>query len=114
MYIIHFSKYDRISKIEQLVAYIKANNMKFVLLKFDPISFRLDHGEAKIDNTNGKTCFNETKANHQPGDFSSDAQFFVFTGVIAWLGSTACLAIYVFFSQRYLDDSKTAPMFVSY
>ena len=88
--------------------------MKFVLLKFDPISFRLDHGEAKIDNTNGKTCFNETKANHQPGDFSSDAQFFVFTGVIAWLGSTACLAIYVFFSQRYLDDSKTAPMFVSY
>jgi len=49
-------------------------------------------------------------ANNHPGDFSSDAQFFVFTGVIAWLGATACLVIYVFFSQRYLDDDKKAPL----
>ena len=79
--------------------------------------FRLDHGKAIVEDpskqTNLNQCFNETKANYQPGDFSSDAQFFVFTGVIAWLGATGCLVIYVFFSHRYLDDSKTAPMFVS-
>ena len=55
----------------------------------------------------------EKIANNHPGDFSSDAQFFVFTGVIAWLGATACLVIYVFFSQRYLDDDKKAPLIVS-
>lgn len=51
---------------------------------------------------------------NQPGDFQSDAQFFVFTGVIAWLGATACLVIYVFFSQKYLGDDKKAPMVVCY
>lgn len=78
--------------------------------------FRLDHLNASIvpskDDTERKIteCFDIKKATHQPGDFKSDAQFFVFTGVIAWLGSTACLAYYVFFSQRYLDDDKKAPM----
>ena len=59
-------------------------------------------------------CFNRTKAQNQPGDFQSDAQFFVFTGVIAWLGATAWLVIYVFFSQKYLEDAeKKVPMIVS-
>ena len=77
---------------------------------------RLDHGKADIENPNGgntSACFEEKKAHFQPGDFSSDAEFFVFTGVIAWLGASACLVIYVFFSPMYLDDSKKAPMFVS-
>ena len=79
----------------------------------------MDHLNASIvpskDDTERKIteCFDIKKATHQPGDFKSDAQFFVFTGVIAWLGSTACLAYYVFFSQRYLDDDKKAPMIVS-
>jgi len=77
--------------------------------------FQLDHGKAIIEDPNNEPnltqCFDTTKVDMQPGDFSSDAQFFVFTGVIAWLGATACLVIYVFFSHRYLDDSKTAPMF---
>ena len=75
---------------------------------------RLDHIEAEITPDKDWTaCFNEKIANNHPGDFSSDAQFFVFTGVIAWLGATACLVIYVFFSQRYLDDDKKAPLIVS-
>jgi len=76
--------------------------------------FQLDHGKADIENPNGgntSACFEEKKAHFQPGDFSSDAEFFVFTGVIAWLGASACLVIYVFFSPMYLDDSKKAPMF---
>ena len=77
----------------------------------------MDHGKAIIEDPNNAPnltqCFDTKKVDMQPGDFSSDAQFFVFTGVIAWLGAAACLVIYVFFSHRYLDDSKTAPMFVS-
>ena len=77
----------------------------------------MDSVDAKIDNPNGATalpnCFDAEKAKNQPGDFQSDAQFFVFTGVIAWLGATGCLVIYVFFSQKYLDDDKKAPMIVS-
>jgi len=77
--------------------------------------FKLDSVEAEIrnpnkDNSNLTKCFDAQKALNQPGDFQSDAQFFVFTGVIAWLGATVCLVIYVFFSQKYLDDNKTAPM----
>jgi hypothetical protein len=60
--------------------------------------------------TQGNECFDEQKAKNQPGDFQSDAQFFVFTGVIAWLGATVCLVIYVFFSKKYLDNEKKAPM----
>jgi hypothetical protein len=75
----------------------------------------LDSVEAEITNPNTNNsnltkCFDEQKAKNQPGDFQSDAQFFVFTGVIAWLGATVCLVIYVFFSQKYLDDEKKAPM----
>jgi len=76
--------------------------------------FKLDSVEPKITNPNGNTdvsaCFDKDKAKNQPGDFSSDAQFFVFTGVVAWLGATGSLIIYVFFSQKYLDDDKKVPM----
>lgn len=45
-----------------------------------------------------------------PGDFSSDSQFFVFTGVVTWLYCTASLAVYVFFAKLYEDEQKKAPM----
>jgi len=44
-----------------------------------------------------------------PGDFSSDAEFFVFTGVITWLYCFASLAIYVFYSTLYADEQKNYP-----
>jgi len=44
------------------------------------------------------------------GDFSSDAQFFVFTGVLSFLATMAILVVYVFFSEMYFSESKMAPM----
>ena len=48
-----------------------------------------------------------------PGDFSSDAQFFVFTGVLSFLATMAIMVVYVFFSEIYFSESKMAPMIVS-
>jgi len=44
-----------------------------------------------------------------PGDFSSDAEFFVFVGVITWLYCAATLALYVFYSYLYNDEQKSYP-----
>jgi len=44
-----------------------------------------------------------------PGNFSSDAEFFVFTGVVAWLYCFASLAVYVFFNHLYVDQQKNYP-----
>jgi len=71
--------------------------------------FRLDHlAPVVIQNF----CKNNTKSPpiSFPGDFSSDSQFFVFTGVVTWLYCTASLAVYVFFAKLYQDEQKKAPM----
>lgn len=44
-----------------------------------------------------------------PGNFSSDAEFFVFTGVFAWLYCFASLAVYVFFNHLYVDQQRNYP-----
>ena len=61
-----------------------------------------------------------------PGNFASDAQFFVFTGVVSWLYCFVryvsgvndfisiimilfSIAIYVFYSSLYLDEQKKYP-----
>jgi len=44
-----------------------------------------------------------------PGNFASDAQFFVFTGVITWLYCFASIAVYVFYSTLYTDEQKSYP-----
>jgi len=44
-----------------------------------------------------------------PGNFASDAQFFVFTGVITWLYCFASIAVYVFYSSLYTDEQKSYP-----
>jgi len=44
-----------------------------------------------------------------PGNFSSDAEFFVFTGVFAWLYCFVSLAVYVFFNHLYVDQQKNYP-----
>jgi len=67
--------------------------------------FQLDHVPGK-----NVTCGPTTRNMYLPGDFSSDAQFFVFTGVIAFLGTMAVLAVYVFFSEMYFSESKRGPM----
>jgi len=71
--------------------------------------FQLDHAKNQT-----ATCINGTKTVTKTmqlsGDFSSDAQFFVFTGVVSFLGTMASLVIYVFFSDMYFSESKKAPM----
>jgi len=67
--------------------------------------FQLDHVPEKT-----VTCGDTTKAMQLPGDFSSDAQFFVFTGVLSFLATMAILVVYVFFSEMYFSESKMAPM----
>jgi hypothetical protein len=59
------------------------------------------------------TCGATTKLMYLPGDFSSDAQFFVFTGVISFLSSMAILVLYIFFSDAYGSENKRAPLIVS-
>jgi len=76
--------------------------------------FRLDH-DAKpltIDcNADGSKQFKTDGIVRQPGDFKSDAEFFVFTGVVAFLGSMASIVVYVFFSGLYSDDQKKFPLY---
>jgi len=74
--------------------------------------FRLDH--EKPHEYHVKMCDtlkpdNITKQFTVPGDFSSDAQFFVFIGVIVWLYSMASLILYVFYSNLYTDEQKSFP-----
>lgn len=71
--------------------------------------FKLDETAPILDNKPDE-CFKPEEVQQFPGDAKSDAEFFVFTGVIAWLGATACLVIYIFFSQKYLDENKKGPM----
>lgn len=71
--------------------------------------FRMDHEEG----IPFQCPVNDTQAVKKltsPGDFKSDAEFFVFTGVISMLGSIACLIVYVFFSELYANEDKKAPM----
>lgn len=44
-----------------------------------------------------------------PGNFASDSEFFVFTGVICWLFCFVSLAVYLFYGSIYSDDQKNYP-----
>jgi len=44
-----------------------------------------------------------------PGNFASDAQFFVFTGVISWLYCFVSIGMYVLYSTLYMDKEKKYP-----
>ena len=72
--------------------------------------FRLDHSTPVNITCGGDKSF----AMYPPGDFKSDAEFFVFTGVVAFLGSILSLVVYVFFSGLYTDDQKKSPFYVSF
>jgi len=45
-----------------------------------------------------------------PGDYSSDAKFFVFTGVIAWLFCIFTVIVYAFMNDVYIDQ-KNYPLY---
>jgi len=56
-----------------------------------------------------RTVKEEDKTIHFLGDFSSDAQFFVFTGVISFLYSIFSLVLYVYYGALYMDSMKRNP-----
>jgi len=62
-------------------------------------------GIKDADDKDGKSIFDI----NFPGNFSSDAEFFVFTGVIAWIYCFVSLAVYVFFNHLYVDQQKNYP-----
>jgi len=73
--------------------------------------FRLNHEKNRKYEVNmcDPTQANKTEEFQVPGDYSSDAQFFVFIGVIVWLYSMASLILYVFYSNLYTDEQKNFP-----
>jgi len=70
--------------------------------------FSLDHyavvnvTECNVDQKDREVSF--------PGDYSSDAKFFVFTGVIAWLFCIFTVIVYAFMNDVYIDQ-KNYPMY---
>jgi len=70
-----------------------------------PWTYKEMCGLSDSKNANNKSIYDVAF----PGNFSSDAQFFVFTGVIAWLYCFFSLAVYVFFNHLYVDQQKNYP-----
>ncbi|XP_021930417.1 synaptophysin-like protein 2 isoform X3 [Zootermopsis nevadensis] len=60
--------------------------------------FRLDHVQRTVD-----FC-NKTESFHLIGDFSSDAQFFVATGVLSFLYCIGIIFVYVMFDAMYQSN----------
>ena len=97
--------------LQLLTIHVKPIFLAYLYTKFEFLksNSRLDH-----DSPQNVTCGSlKSYLMYPPGDFSSDAQFFVFTGVVSFLGTMASLVVYVFFSEMYLSEQKRAPMFVS-
>jgi len=46
-----------------------------------------------------------------PGDFGSDAKFFVFIGVICWLHAILSLLVYTFMADVYEEEQKNYPIY---
>ena len=69
-------------------------------------SHRFDH--IKVEDV--KACGNTYKVNYF-GDYSSDAEFFVASGVLAMFYAMASLAFYCFMDAQY-QENKTFPLVV--
>lgn len=69
--------------------------------------FQLDHIPAK--NYTLANCNNGTSLDFSvafPGDFSSDAKFFVLVGVVCWLYTMGTLAMYTLLTDMYEDPQR--------
>lgn len=76
--------------------------------------FQLDH--IPMQNHTIQNCDkdNNTSLNFSvsfPGDFSSDAKFFVFVGVVCWLYTMISLAVYTLLSDMYEDQQRNLPLY---
>lgn len=77
--------------------------------------FRLDHEDSQPNPPDTCPPFKDggnplTLKCDMMEDASSDAQFFVFTGVLSFLVAAATIAVYVFFSELYTAEQKQWPM----
>lgn len=68
--------------------------------------FQLDHADAQ----NFTVCGEKASVTF-PGDFSSDAQFYVFIGVLCWLYCIGTLYIYTFLGDTYEEGQKNLPLY---
>lgn len=83
----------------------KPNGTESVKLSQDiAYPFRFDH--IKVEDV--KACGNTYKVNYF-GDYSSDAEFFVASGVLAMFYAMASLAFYCFMDAQY-QENKTFPL----
>lgn len=72
--------------------------------------FRLDH-DTPVNVSCDYSGYRETKvfSQYPPGDLKSSAVFFAFTGYSTAILAAAFLVVYVFFSQKYLDEQRMFP-----
>jgi len=63
----------------------------------------------EFDQPCGLTSTNQLNILAFPGNFASDAEFFVFTGVVSWLFCFASIFLYVYYNALYMDEEKSYP-----
>jgi len=88
-----------------------------VTVTMDPITTRATYPFSLDQNTEVKfkspVCSSGPDVKEEtfsfPGTAASNAEFFVFMGVITWLYCFATLALYVFYSYLYTDEQKSYP-----
>jgi len=109
--IIAFATCCDFSTVSEYIVECNQPNLRNITVKHTiSYPFRLDHDPA-YNVTCGIGVNTTTSMEQLAGDFSSDAQFFVFTGVLSFLGTMACLVVYLFFPEMYFSENKKAPMF---
>eukprot|EP00088_Acartia_fossae_P069959 TRINITY_DN9242_c0_g1_i7.p1 TRINITY_DN9242_c0_g1~~TRINITY_DN9242_c0_g1_i7.p1 ORF type:complete len:260 (+),score=49.38 TRINITY_DN9242_c0_g1_i7:49-828(+) len=73
--------------------------------------FALDHyPNVTVDMTKCPNLNEDSKYVTFPGDYSSDAKFFVFIGVVSWLFCIFTVLVYGFINDLYLDQ-KNYPLY---
>lgn len=77
----------------------------FRLDQYPPVKFNNWCNKTDVPDPDGTSAYDI----HFPGNFSSDAEFFVFTGVISWLFCFLSLAVYLYYNSLYEDEQKNYP-----
>jgi len=105
--LVAFSSCAGYNSYSEYTVICKDNNATHTIKHPFSYPFRLDHADQISVSCGGSKVYGM----YMPGDFKSDAEFFVFTGVVAFLGSALLVALYVFYNGLYMDEQKKAPLY---